>query len=291
MTDRPTLRERLEEPRILMALGVADALTARIAERSGIEALYHSGYGAAATHHGLPDIGMVGLSEMVESVRRITAVTPTTPVIADGDTGHGAIPGVRRTIDEMERAGAAAVQLEDQVFPKRCGHMEGKQVIPVDEMVLKIRAALAARRDPSTVIIARSDALQTDGIDEAISRCNAYHEAGADITFVDAPTSREDLEAIAARVGGLSMANMTETGKTPMLPASELEAIGFRLVIYPTPQIWMFAKAYEELCEELLATGTTSGLADRFMSFADVNALLGMHELQSVEGLSVTTSA
>jgi 2-methylisocitrate lyase-like PEP mutase family enzyme len=281
MSDRPTVRERLEERRIVVALGVHDGLTARIAERAGIEAFYHSGYGAAATHHGLPDIGMVGLAEMVESVRRVTSVSRT-PVIADCDTGHGAIPGVKRTVREMERAGATALQIEDQVFPKRCGHMEGKQVIPTDEMVLKIRAAVATR-DESTVIIARTDSLQTDGLDEAIGRCNTYAEAGADVVFVDAPRSREQLAEIVRRVDAPSMANMTETGKTPLLNAEELEAIGYRIVIFPTPQVWMFARAYEELCRELLATGTTKGFLSRFMPFDEVNALLDSDALQRVD--------
>jgi 2-methylisocitrate lyase-like PEP mutase family enzyme len=281
MTERDSLRERLEDPRIVVALGVHDGLTARIAERAGIEVFYHSGYGAAATHHGLPDIGIVGLAEMVESVRRITAVSRT-PVIADCDTGHGAIAGVKRTVGEMERAGAAALQIEDQVFPKRCGHMEGKQVIPSDEMVLKIRAALSTRRQ-STLIIARTDSLQTDGLDEAIDRCNTYAEAGADVVFVDAPRTRDELAEIARRVGAPMMANMTETGKTPLLSADELQALGYRLVIFPTPQVWMFARAYEELCHELLATGTTKGFLGRFMPFAEVNALLDIDDLQRVE--------
>jgi 2-methylisocitrate lyase-like PEP mutase family enzyme len=275
-----TLRERLTDPGIVVALGVHDGLTARIAERAGIEVFYHSGYGAAATHHGLPDIGMVGLAEMVESVRRVTAVSDR-PVIADCDTGHGEIPGIKRTVAEMERAGAAALQIEDQVFPKRCGHMEGKQVIPADEMVLKIRAAVATR-NVSTLIIARTDSLQTHGLDEAVDRCNTYAEAGADVVFVDAPRSREELAEIVRRVDAPSMANMTETGKTPLLTADELAEIGYRIVIFPTPQVWMFAKAYEELCHELLATGTTKGFLDRFMAFAEVNALLGTDELQRV---------
>ena len=177
MSARPSLRERLSDPSIVVALGVHDGLTARLAERAGVEAFYHGGYAAAAHHHGLPDIGMVGLEEMVESVRRVTLVS-TRPVIVDCDTGYGAIAGVKRTVQEMERAGAGAVQIEDQVFPKRCGHMEGKEVIPVDEMVLKIRAAVATRADPETLVIARTDALQPHGLDEAIDRCNAYAEAG-----------------------------------------------------------------------------------------------------------------
>jgi 2-methylisocitrate lyase-like PEP mutase family enzyme len=281
VTDRIPLRERLKDRRIVVALGVHDGLTARIAEREGVEAFYHSGYGAAATHHGLPDIGMVGLSEMVESVRRVTAVSRT-PLIADCDTGHGAIPGVKRTVSEMERAGATALQFEDQRFPKRCGHMEGKQVIPAEEMVLKIRAAVAVC-DSSTTIIARTDALQTDGLDAAIDRGNRYAEAGADVVFVDAPRSREDLAEIVRRVDAPSMANMTETGKTPLLSAGELEALGYRIVIFPTPQVWMFAKAYQDLCREVLATGSTKGLLDRFMAFDEVNSLLGLQELQRIE--------
>ncbi|QEC48400.1 carboxyvinyl-carboxyphosphonate phosphorylmutase [Baekduia soli] len=282
MSEAPNLRERLQDPRILVAMGVHDGLTARIAQQLGFEAFYHGGYAAAAHHHGLPDIGMVGLEEMVESVRRVTNVS-TTPVIVDCDTAYGAIPGVKRTVHEMERAGAGAIQIEDQVFPKKCGHMEGKQVIAVDEMVLKIRAAVATRHDPSMLIIARTDALQPLGLDEAIDRCNAYAEAGADLAFVDAPGSREQLAEIARRVDVPSVANMSETGKTPALTADELQEMGYRVVIFPATQTWVFARAYEEVCRELLRTGTTAGYADRFASFDDVNALLGLEELQRVE--------
>ena len=172
-----SLRERLSDPRILVAVGAHDGLTATLAERAGLEAVYQGGYAVAAHHHGLPDIGLVGLSDVAESLRRITAVARI-PVIVDADTGYGSEPGVRRSVLELESAGAAAVQIEDQVFPKRCGHMEGKQVIPRDDMVLKVRAAVDARRNPDTVIIARTDALQMNGLDDAIDRCNAYAEAG-----------------------------------------------------------------------------------------------------------------
>jgi 2-methylisocitrate lyase-like PEP mutase family enzyme len=282
MSARPSLRERLSDPRIVVALGVHDGLTARLAERAGVEAFYHGGYAAAAHHHGLPDIGMVGLEEMVESVRRVTLVSAR-PVIVDCDTGYGAIAGVKRTVQEMERAGAGAVQIEDQVFPKRCGHMEGKEVIAVDEMVLKIRAAVATRADPETLVIARTDALQPHGLDEAIDRCNAYAEAGADLAFVDAPRSREHLEEIARRVDVPSVANMSETGRTPALSAGELQELGYRIVIFPSTQTWVFARAYEELCQELLRTGTTAGLAERFMPFDEVNELLGIEELERVD--------
>ena len=196
-----SLRERLSDPAILVAVGAHDGLTATFAQRAGLEAIYQGGYAVAAHHHGLPDIGLVGLSDVAESLRRMTAVA-SIPVIVDADTGYGSEPGVRRSVLELESAGAAAIQIEDQVFPKRCGHMEGKSVIARDEMVLKVRAAVDARRHPDTLIIARTDALQVHGLDDAIDRCNAYAEAGADVTFVDAPRSREHLEEIARRVDG-----------------------------------------------------------------------------------------
>lgn len=272
-----SLARRLQEPRIVVAPGVHDGLTARIAERAGFEAFYHGGYAVAAHHHGLPDIGMVGLAEMAQSLRRVTSVS-SVPVICDADTGYGDLPGVRRTMLELERAGAAAVQLEDQVFPKRCGHMEGKQVVSRQDMERKLRAAVEARSNPDTVIVARTDALQAHGLDEAIDRGNAYVQAGADMVFVDAPRSREDVAEIAQRVDGLSMANMTETGRTPTMTVDELAELGYRLVIYPSTQTWIFARAYEELCRELREKGTTEGLRDRMMSFDELNGLLGVED-------------
>lgn len=274
-----TLRERLSVPRIVVAVGAHDGLTATLAQRAGFEAVYHGGYAVAAHHHGLPDIGLVGLAEVAGSLRRMTAVA-SVPVVVDADTGYGSEPGVRRAMLELERAGAAAVQIEDQVFPKRCGHMEGKTVIPRDEMVLKVRAAVQARRNPETVVIARTDALQVHGLDDAIDRCNAYAEAGADVTFVDAPRTREELAEIARKVQGLSLANMSETGRSPALTAEELEQLGYRIVIFPSTQTWLFAQVYQELLDELQSTGTSMGLRDRMMSFDDVNDLLGLARWQ-----------
>jgi 2-methylisocitrate lyase-like PEP mutase family enzyme len=282
MTGPPTLRERVRDPQILVTMGVHDGLTTLIAERAGFEALYHGGYAAAAHHHGLPDIGIVGLAEMVESLRRVTSVA-STPVIADCDTGYGDVPAVKRTMAEMEAAGAAAIQIEDQVFPKKCGHLDGKQVIERDEMVLKIRAAVAARREPQTLIIARTDSLQPLGLEEAIDRCNAYAEAGADLLFVDAPRTREELGEIARRIDGPSVANMSETGRTPALTADELQALGYSVVIFPATQTWAIAHAFDEVCHELREHGTTRGFADRFMPFAEVNELLGLARWEAVE--------
>lgn len=275
-----SLRSRLSDPGAVVALGAHDGLTARIAERAGIEALYHGGYAAAAHHFGLPDIGLVGRAEMVESVRRVRAATDL-PIVADADTGYGSEAGVWLTVRELEDAGANAVQIEDQVSPKRCGHMLGKEVIPAGEMAIKVRAAVEARRSDETLIIARSDALQVNGLDDAIERCNAYAQAGADLIFVDAPQSVEDYAAIGERCSVPGVANMTETGKSPTLPTADLEAMGFKLVIFPSTQTWLFAKAYEELCDAVVRDRTTGALADRFMSFDDVNSLLGLAEWQS----------
>jgi 2-methylisocitrate lyase-like PEP mutase family enzyme len=277
MKSATSLRRRIEDGSgIVVAVGAHDPLTALIAANAGMEAVYHGGYAVAAHQYGLPDLGLIGAQEMMDSLQRITSVVDVA-VIVDADTGYGSEPGVWRTMQGLERRGAAAVQIEDQVSPKRCGHMEGKNVIPVDEMVAKVRAAADARVDPETLLIARTDALQVNGLADAIDRCLAYAEAGADVTFVDAPSSREQLAEIveAVRPASHVMANMTETGKTPAMTAQELEALGYSLVIFPSSQSWLFVRAYEELCAELLATGTTAGIADRFKSFDEVNELVG----------------
>jgi 2-methylisocitrate lyase-like PEP mutase family enzyme len=275
-----SLRQRLAEPRALVALGAHDGLTARLAERAGIEAIYHGGYALAAHHFGLPDVGLVGRAEVVESVRRMRAAT-SLPIVVDADTGYGNEAGVWLTVRELEAAGASAVQIEDQVAPKRCGHMEGKEVIPTDEMVLKVRAAVAARRSEETVIVARSDALQVTGIDDAIDRCNAYAEAGADLVFVDAPPTREAYERIARETSAPCLANMSETGRSPAISTPDLEAMGYRLVIFPSSQTWLFAKVYAELAAAVVRDGDTSSLLDRFESFDAVNELLGLAEWNS----------
>jgi 2-methylisocitrate lyase-like PEP mutase family enzyme len=275
-----SLRTRLSEPSAIVALGAHDGLTARIAERAGIEALYHGGYATAAHHFGLPDVGLIGRAEVVESVRRMRGATDL-PIVVDADTGYGSEAGVWLTVRELEAVGANAVQIEDQVSPKRCGHMEGKEVIPADEMVIKVRAAVAARRSDETLIIARSDALQVNGLEDTLARCNAYSEAGADLVFVDAPRTVEEYAAIAESCAAPCVANMSETGRSPSISTEELEKLGYKLVIFPSTQTWLFAKAYEELCQAVLRDRTTAALADRFTSFDDVNALLGLAEWQS----------
>src|SRR5581483_493659 len=203
----PSLRSRLTGRGAIVALGAHDGLTARIAERAGVEALYHGGYALAAHHFGLPDVGLVGRAEVVESVRRMRAATDL-PIIVDADTGYGSEAGAWLTTRELEAAGANAVQIEDQVSPKRCGHMEGKEVIPCEEMVIKVRAAVAARRSDETLVIARSDALQVTGLEDTIARCNAYAAAGADLVFVDPPRTVEEYAAIAEQCSAPPVANM-----------------------------------------------------------------------------------
>ena len=275
-----SLRSRLSEPGAVVALGAHDGLTARIAERSGIAAIYHGGYATAAHHFGLPDVGLVGRAEVAESVRRVRAATDL-PIVVDADTGYGSEAGVFLTVRELEAVGADAVQIEDQVSPKRCGHMEGKEVIPAGEMAIKVRAAVAARRSEETLIIARTDALQVTDLDDVIDRCNAYAEAGADLVFVDAPRTVEEVASIAERCDVPCVANMSETGRSPAISTEELETMGYKLVIFPSTQTWLFAKAYGELCEAVVRDRTTAALGDRFTSFDDVNALLGLAEWQS----------
>jgi 2-methylisocitrate lyase-like PEP mutase family enzyme len=267
----------LREPRALIALGAHDGLTARIAERAGIEALYHGGYALAAHHFGVPDVGLIGRAEVVESVRRMRGAT-SLPIVVDADTGYGSEASVWLTVRELESVGANAIQIEDQVSPKRCGHMEGKEVIPTDEMVAKVRAAVSARGREETVLIARTDALQLTDIDDVIDRCTAYAAAGADLVFVDAPRTREEFELIAARCSAPCVANMSETGRSPLISTADLETMGYRLILFPSTQTWLFADAYEELARTVASDRTPSALADKFMSFDEVNELLGLAE-------------
>ena len=278
-----SLRARLQTGKILVAPGAYDALTARLLEQAGFEAVYRGGYAASAAAFALPDLGITTLTDMVDHARRMTSAI-TVPVIADADTGYGEVPQVIHTVHELERAGVAAIQFEDQVFPKRCGHMEGKKVIPAEEMVVKVRAALDARRKPETVIIARSDATAVTGLDDAIARSRMYADAGADVIFIDAPTSEDDLKAIAA--GGINavlMVNISEYGKTPDLGAQRFEELGFGLVIYPSSTLFAAAQSTKELAAALLAEGSTVSSVPRMMPFDEINGILGKDEWDSLE--------
>ncbi|MDQ7843420.1 MAG: oxaloacetate decarboxylase [Armatimonadota bacterium] len=277
----PALRERLSRPEILVAPGVHDALAARIAERAGFEALYFTGAGFAYTHLGMPDLGLVSLSETVARVAAIADATRL-PLIADGDTGYGNALNVGRTVREFERAGAAAIQLEDQTFPKRCGHLAGKTVIRTEEMVGKIKAAVDARRE-GILVIGRTDARAVEGFDAALERALRYKEAGADILFVEAPESRAELERLARALPPPAMANMVEGGATPLLSARELEAMGYRLVIFPGAAVRAAAAAMVRVMAVLRQQGTTEPLRESMLSFAELNDLLGLPEFQRRE--------
>lgn len=278
-----SLRARLQNGNILVAPGAYDALTARLLEAAGFEAVYRGGYAASAAAFALPDLGITTLTEMVDHARRMTSAI-SVPVIADADTGYGEVPQVIHTVRELERAGVAAIQFEDQVFPKRCGHMEGKKVIPAEQMVVKLRAALAARRDSETVIIARSDATAVTGLADAISRSRMYADAGADVVFIDAPTSEDDLKAIAA--GGIDavlMVNVSEHGKTPDLGAKRFEALGFGLVIYPSSTLFAAAQSTKDLAAALMAEGSTRSSVARMMPFDEINSILDKDAWDSAE--------
>ena len=278
-----SLRARLQSGKILVAPGAYDALTARLLEQAGFEAVYRGGYAASAAAFALPDLGITTLTDMVDHLRRMTNAIDV-PVIADADTGYGEVPQVVHTVHELEAAGAAAIQFEDQVFPKRCGHMEGKKVIPAEEMVIKLRAALAARRNPETVIIARSDATAVTGLDDAIARSRMYADAGADVIFIDAPTSEDDLRKIAAGgIGAVLMVNVSEHGKTPDLGAQRFQELGFGLVIYPTSTLFAAAQSTKELAAQLKANGSTVASVPRMMPFDELNGILGRDEWDSLE--------
>ncbi len=275
------LRQRLHARNLLQAPGAFDVLSARIIAMAGFEAVYMTGYGTSASVIGQPDVGLLTMSEMAERARNIAAAVEV-PVIADGDTGFGNPLNVRRTVQAYEAAGAAAIQLEDQVFPKRCGHMLGRRVIPAEEMVQKIRAAVEARQDPDFVIIARTDARTSLGLEEALRRGRLYAEAGADLLFIESPESLDELRQIPAAFPGTpTLANMIEGGRTPFLPAAELNALGFALALYPTGPLYAAAKAVTAYAETLKASGTTEG-AD-IIRFEAFNTLIGLPDYTRLE--------
>ena len=279
MTDA-TLSKRLARRPIVMAAGVYDPLTALIAERAGFEALYVSGAGIAYTRLGRPDIGLVSMSEVVQTVAVIRDRVGV-PLIVDADTGYGNALNVQRTVRLLERAGANAIQIEDQDFPKRCGHLDNKSVIPAPEMAGKIKAAVDARASPETLIIARTDAIAVEGFDQAMARAALFCEAGADVLFIEAPRQREELSRIGARFGKSIplLANMVEGGKTPILPAHELETLGFAVVIFAAGVVRAQAKTAEEFYASLKAHGSTQPFRERMFDLDGLNQLLGTPEM------------
>jgi 2-methylisocitrate lyase-like PEP mutase family enzyme len=274
------LRDLLDRPGIIIAPGAYDGLSARLVEQAGFDVVYMSGSGAANSLLGEPDLGLTTMSEMADQAARIAAATRL-PVISDADTGYGGPLNVRRTVQEYERAGVAGLHLEDQVFPKRCGHFEGKEVIPTDEMVGKIKAALDARVDPDLVIIARSDAVAVEGLDAALERAHAYEEAGADMLFVEAPHSVDELRAIAQAFRVPLVTNMVEGGSTPLLPDPELEAMGFKLVLHAGTLLRAAAFAVQEALAHLRQHGSAIDFQHRVISFQERNRITDLEGMLS----------
>ena len=278
------LRQLLSGPDLIVAPGAYDALSARLIAQAGFPAVYMTGFGTAASVLGQPDVGLLTMSEMVSRAGALAAVTGDIPLIADADTGYGNPINVRRTIQEYERAGVAAIHIEDQVWPKKCGHMEGKQVIPQDEMVQKIRAAVDARSDPDFVIIARTDANAVTGFDDALRRAQAYRAAGADAIFFEAPRSLDELNAITQAFAGTPLLyNWAESGKTPLLPLDDIHRLGFKLVIFPVSLLFASTYATLALLDTLKQGQTPIAFAGQSLTFAQFTQQVGLSNIQALE--------
>lgn len=276
------LRERITGTAAWVLPGCHDALSARLIEQAGFPAAYMSGSAVTASLLGGPDLGLISSTEMIEQARRITAAIDI-PLVCDIDTGYGNALNLRRTVQLMERAGVAGIQIEDQTFPKRCGHFSGKEIIPREEMVAKIRAACDARQDPDFVIIARTDARALTGIDDAIDRAAWYAEAGADVLFIEAPQTREEIEQVAHELSHPLLINMVEGGKTPILPFADLAAMGYQIILYPTAGIRAVMKTLQTLYAELHATGGTDTSLDRLVAFEERNEITGLAHYAALE--------
>ena len=282
--ERPTtrLRSLLARDGALMAAGAFGPMPAKLAEQAGFEAVYMPGGGIALSRLGVADVGLVTLTEMADSAAAI-ARSVGVPVIADADTGFGNQLNVQRTVREYERAGVAAIHIEDQVFPKKCGHFSGKSVIPMEEAAQKIRSAVDARTDPDFMIIARCDALAVTGFEDVERRCAAYLAAGADMLFVDSPRSMDDVRDIPRRIKGPHLFNMSSGGKTPFLTADEVGALGYKLMILPNFSALAAIRAISEVFAEIRSTGTVAGIVQRCASFKEFTALGGIDEFNAIE--------
>jgi 2-methylisocitrate lyase-like PEP mutase family enzyme len=280
---RARLRELLAAGPVL-APGAYDALTARLVEQAGFDVVYMTGFGTTASLVGRPDVGLLTGTEMVDNARRIAAAVDV-PVIADADTGYGNAINVVRTVQLYEQAGVAGLHLEDQVTPKKCGHMTGKAVVETGEMVGKIRAAVAARRDPDLVLIARTDAAAVEGLDAAIARARAYADAGADVLFVEAPTSEDDIARVADELKGVAplVFNWAEGGRTPPVPLDRITELGFSLVLYPIGTLLAATAGVQALLAALRADGTPVAALPGLPTFDAFTDLIGLPEVHALE--------
>lgn len=262
--------------------GVYDALSAKIASRTGFEVIFITGYSLAATLLGEPDFGLLTQTEVVAATQRICSVVDT-PVIVDADTGYGNALNVIRTVRDLRRAGAAGMFLEDQVWPKRCGHMKGKQVIPLDEQLKKLKAAVEAKEGKPFFIVARTDSRQSLGLNEAITRGLAFKEAGADAVFIEAPESKEEMKEIASHVPGPLVANMLERGVTPLMEPEELKGLGFDLIVWPLAPLYGVAQSLTDIYGTLRLQGSTLAILDRLMPFNQFNDIVGLEEKYALD--------
>ena len=290
MSNTPTtsrsisLRERLGTGKIVVAPGVYDMISARMADAIGFEALYMTGYGTVASHLGLPDAGLASYTDMVGRVAQMCGGT-TTPLVADADTGYGGLLNVRHTVRGYEKAGAVAIQIEDQEMPKKCGHTVGRRVVPMEDMVAKVKVAIEARASADTLIVARTDARTALGLDEALRRGEAYARAGADLVFVESPESEEELYKIGKALKGCKLvANVVQSGaRTPELPSAQLEEFGFALAIYPSLPHKAAAAALRTTYQHLLKHGTAIGLELPLMSSPEMHQLMGFQDVWDFE--------
>jgi 2-methylisocitrate lyase-like PEP mutase family enzyme len=284
MSTRPStaFRQILRGGGFITAPGVYDLISAKIADRMGFPALYMTGYGTVASHLGLPDAGLATYSDMVGRVERMASATET-PLIADGDTGYGGLLNVRHTVRGYEQAGAAGIQLEDQEFPKKCGHTPGRRVIAAEDMARKIAVAAESRRSDDFVIVARTDARTALGLDEALRRAALYEKAGADILFIESPESEEEMARIGSSFALPVLANMVEGGRTPVLPKARLAALGYRMAIFPTAGFLAAAAALHGVYETLRREGSSDALAVPLYSFTEFSKLMGFEDVWAFE--------
>ncbi|MDD4692651.1 MAG: 2,3-dimethylmalate lyase [Eubacterium aggregans] len=282
MNTAAKMRELLSTKKMVVAPGAHDAMTAKVIGRLGFDAVYMTGYGQSASHLGQPDVGLLTMTEMVARANAIVEAAGV-PVIADADTGFGNAVNVMRTVREYEKAGVAVIQLEDQVMPKKCGHMVGREIVSKEEMVGKIKAAVDTRVNPDFMIMARTDARTTKGIEEALERGLAYKEAGADIIFIESPEGEEEMKRINETIPGYTLANMVEGGRTPLLKNAALEALGYNITIYPTASIYVATKAMVDLWTALKNDDTTAGVMDTMVTFSEFNDLMGLEKIREVE--------
>lgn len=283
MTHAEKIRQILSRGKPLLMPGVYDALTARIAVQAGFDVIFTSGYSVSAARLAAPDFGLMTATEMIDITQRVCAAEPSTPLIVDADTGYGNALNVIRTVDQLQQAGAAGMFLEDQVWPKKCGHMAGKEVIPLPEYESKLKAAIDSRGDRDFFIVARTDARAPLGLDEAIRRACRSHEMGADATFIEAPHSIDEMRRIAKEVPGVKVANMLEKGKTPLQTPAELHDIGFDLIVHPLSALYAAARAYTSVFRLLREKGTTRDDLDLLLPWSEFHSIVDLDRFYELE--------